>query len=51
MKTGLIKREFLIRAGFAIFLFIIGYLVGAGVGKTIEKMTGGGKQAALMAPK
>lgn len=48
MKTGLFNREVLIRAGFVIFLFVIGYLVGAGIGKTIQHVSKSGKQAAVV---
>lgn len=50
MKPGFLKRELWIRIGFAVFLFIIGYLVGAGIGKTVHQLTKSGKQAVLILP-
>lgn len=50
MKPGFLKRELFVRLGFALFLFVIGYLVGAGIGKTIQNLTKSGKQGVHILP-
>lgn len=50
MKPGFLTRELFVRIGFALLLFLVGYLVGGGIGKTIQNLTKSGKQAVLILP-
>ncbi len=44
------NRNLLIRIGFGLFLFAIGFLVGAGLSKTVRYMSGNQEKSATLNP-
>jgi hypothetical protein len=44
------QKNLFIRIGFVLFLFAVGFLVGAGLSKTVRQLTNKGEKTAILKP-